>query len=62
MVINDREDLIALREELRQTLNVLDELEPKMPVTIGSKADAEAIERGLKEAIQQVNKAAKGLK
>ena len=62
MVINDREDLIALREELRETLKELDKLESKMPVTVGSKAEAKAIEDGLKEVIQQVNKAAKGLK
>lgn len=62
MVINDREDLVALRGELQEALKQLDELEEKMPLTIASKAEAEALERGLKEVIQQVSKAAKGLK
>jgi hypothetical protein len=61
-VLNDREDLVALRAELQDTLKQLTELEKTLPSGIRSKADADALERGLKEVLQQVGKTAKGLK
>ncbi len=61
-VLNDREDLVALRVELQDTLKQLNELEKTLPSGIRSKADAEALERGLKEVLQQVGKTAKALK
>lgn len=62
-VIRDLEDLVTLRTELQETLKKLDEIE-KTGLTggISSKAEAEEIERGLTEALEQVRAAKKNLK
>lgn len=57
-VINDREDLEALREELKDTLKQLEELEKDLPSGIRTKEEARQIE----SVLRQVIKAAKGLK
>jgi hypothetical protein len=61
-VIRDLEDLVTLRTELQDTLKQLAELEKSVPSAIRSKADADALERGLSEVIQQIRKTAKGVK
>lgn len=62
-VIRDKEDLVTLRSELQDTLKKLDELEKTgLASGIGSKAEAEEIERGLTEALEQVRAAKKNLK
>jgi hypothetical protein len=60
-VIQHMEDLVALRAELQTTLKSLDVLQKEgLPSALGSKADAEALERGLTEALEQVRAAKKG--
>lgn len=61
-VLNDLEDLVTLRVELQETLKQLTELEKALPSGIRSKDDAAALERGLKEVLEQVGKTAKRLK
>ena len=62
-VIRDVEDLAKLRTELKDTLKSLDEIEKEgLPTAIQSRAEAEALERSLTEALAQVKKAKEGLK
>jgi len=63
-VITDKEDLVTLRTELQDTLKRLDELEKTGLAASGitSKAEADEIERGLTEALEQVRAAKKNLK
>lgn len=61
--IRDREDIAVVREQLRETLAKLDELERGgLPGDIQTRAEAESIEAGLKEALEQVQAAKKKLK
>lgn len=61
-VIENLEDLATLRTELQATLKSLDALEKEgLPGSIGSKREAEALERGLTEALEQVRAAKKKL-
>lgn len=54
-VIEDLEDIAAVKKELTETLAQLEALETKgLPSGIRTKADAEAIERSLTEALEQV--------
>jgi hypothetical protein len=57
-VINDREDLEALRQELKETLEQLDDLEKDLPSGIRTKDEARQIE----SVLRQVIRTAKGLK
>jgi hypothetical protein len=62
-VIENREDLITLRADLKETLSKLDQIEKAgLPSVIRSKADAEALEASLTEALEQVRAAKKGVK
>ena len=62
-VLRHLEDLASLRTELQDTLKKLDEIEKAgLPSAIGSKSEAEAIESGLTEILDQVRNAKKGLK
>jgi hypothetical protein len=62
-VIHDLEDLVTLRGELKETLTRLDEIEKAgLASGIGSKAEAEQLERNLSEALEQVRAAKKNLK
>lgn len=62
-VIENLEDLVALRDELTQTLKELDAIEKEgLASGIRTAAEAEALERGLNEALDQVRKAKKNLK
>lgn len=62
-VIRYREDLTSLRADLKETLARLDAVEKGgLPSSIGSKAEAEALEDGLTAALEQVRAAKKGLK
>lgn len=59
-VIQNLEDLAALKTELQATLKSLDALQKEgLPSAIGSKSEAEALERGLTEALEQVRAAKK---
>jgi hypothetical protein len=62
-VINDKEDLVTLRNELGETLKRLDEVE-RSGLTSGltSKAQAEELEKNLSEALEQVRAAKDRLK
>ena len=61
-VIQNLEDLATLRTELQATLKSLDAIEKEgLPGSIGSKSEAEALERGLTEALEQVRAAKKKL-
>jgi len=62
-VVADREDLVALRGELQETLKRLDEIEKAgLPSGIGSRSEAEQIERSLSEALEQVRAIKKEMK
>jgi hypothetical protein len=59
-VIENLEDLATLRTELQATLKSLDAIEKEgLPGSISSKSEAEALERGLTEALEQVRAAKK---
>jgi hypothetical protein len=61
-VIQNVEDLATLRTELQATLKSLDAIEKEgLPGSIGSKSEAEALERGLTAALEQVRAAKKKL-
>jgi hypothetical protein len=60
-VIQHLEDLVTLKAELQATLKSLDALQKELPSALGSKQEAEALERGLTEALEQVRTAKKGL-
>jgi hypothetical protein len=61
-VIQNMEDLTTLRTELQATLKSLDAIQKEgLPGSIGSKSEAEALERGLTEALEQVRAAKKKL-
>lgn len=60
--IRDREDIAVVREQLRETLAKLDEIERGgLPGDIQTRAEADAVEAGLKEALEQVQAAKKKL-
>ena len=62
-VIEDLEDLVTLRGELQETLARLDELEKEgLASGIQSRADADAMERSLTEALEHVRRRREGLK
>jgi hypothetical protein len=61
-LIQNLEDLATLKAELQATLKSLDALQKEgLPTSIGSKSEAEALERGLTEALEQVRAAKKKL-
>ena len=61
-VIQHMEDLVALKAELQETLKSLDGIQKEgLPSAVGSKADAEALERSLNDALSQVRAAKKNL-
>jgi len=54
--------LAVLKADLQATLKSLDAIQKdKLPSAFGSKAEAEALERGLAEALEQVRAAKKSL-
>lgn len=63
-VIEHLEDLVTLRADLQDTLKQLDVLEKDggLQSGIASKADAEAMEKALSQALEQVRKAKETLK
>lgn len=62
-VIEHLEDLVALRADLQETLKQLDALQKDgLKSAIASKADADAMEKSLTEALDQVRAARKTLK
>jgi hypothetical protein len=62
-VIQHMEDLVALRAELQETLKQLDVMQKEgLPSSIGSKAEADALEQSLTAALEQVRAAKKNLK
>lgn len=62
-VIEDLEDLVTIRGELRATLARLDEIEKSgLQSSIQTRADADAMERQLTEALDFVRKRKEGLK
>jgi hypothetical protein len=61
-VIESLDDLTTLKTELQATLKSLDSIQKEgLPVSIASKKDAEALERSLTEALDQVRAAKKNL-
>jgi hypothetical protein len=61
--IQDRQDIATVRQQLRETLTKLDEVEKGgLPGDIQTRAEAEALEASLKEALEQVQAAKKNLK
>ena len=62
-VIEHIEDLVALKADLQDTLKQLEVIQKQgLPSAIGSKADAELMEKNLTEALEQVRAAKKGIK
>jgi hypothetical protein len=61
-VIRDLEDLATLRTELQETLKGLEEMARDLPSGITSRAEADALERSLTDALKHVQAAKKGLK
>ncbi len=62
-VIEHLEDLVALRADLQDTLKQLDVLQKEgLKSAIASKADADAMEKSLTDALEQVRAARKSLK
>lgn len=62
-VIRDSEDLAGVRKELQDTLAKLDAMEREgLPGNITTRAEAEALETGLKAALEQVAAQKKNLK
>jgi len=61
-VIKHLEDLVTLRAELQDTMKRLDAMKEGLTSAIGTKAEAESMERGLTEALEQVRAAKKGVK
>jgi len=64
IVIEHLEDLVALKADLQDTIKQLDAIQKEGGLTssLGSKADAEALEKSLTEALDQVRAAKKTLK
>jgi hypothetical protein len=63
LIIEHLEDLVTLKAELQDTLKQLDVIQKEgLPSAIGSKAEAEAMEKSLTEALEQVRAAKKGIK
>ena len=59
-VVQNVEDLTRLKAELNDTLKSLDTIQKEgLPSSIRSKSEAEAMERGLSEALEQVRAAKK---
>ena len=62
-VIQHAEDLVSLRAELQDTLRQLDAIQKEgLPSSIGSKAEAAALEESLSAALEQVRAAKKNLR
>jgi hypothetical protein len=62
-VIEDIEDLATIRRELQETVQQLDAIEKEgLPGSIKTKADAEALEASLTQALEQVRAQKKNLK
>jgi hypothetical protein len=62
-VIQDPEDLVAVRRELQETLAKLDEIEKEgLPGSIRTRAEADALEASLTQALEQVRAQKKNLK
>jgi hypothetical protein len=62
-VIEHVEDIVALRAELQETLKQIDAIQKEgLPSSIGSRAEAAALEQSLNAALEQVRSAKKGLK
>jgi hypothetical protein len=61
-IIKDLEDLVTLRTELQETLKKLDEVEKGLGSAFSTKAQADVIERGLTDALEQVKRAKKGMR
>jgi hypothetical protein len=62
-VIEHIEDLVALKADLQDTLKQLDVIQKEgLPSAIGTKADADAMEKSLTEALEQVRAAKKTIK
>lgn len=56
-LIRSKDDLVALRNELQETLKQLGEIEKAgLPTQVRSREEAETLERGLTEALEQVRK------
>lgn len=64
LVIENLEDLVTLRADLQETLKQLDVLEKEggFQSGIASRADADAMEKALTQALEQVRKARETLK
>ena len=61
-IIEHLEDLVTLKADLQATLKGLEAMQKEgLPSAIASKADADALERGLTEALEQVRAAKKSL-
>jgi hypothetical protein len=61
-MLTDREDLVALRIQLQDALEQLEKLEPTLPSRVLAPAEADALEQGLNETIEQVRQKREGLK
>ncbi len=61
-VINDREDLIALRTELQETIDQLKKIQKTIPSGVKSEADAKKLAAALTEVSEQAMKSATELK
>lgn len=60
-VINDREDLAALRDELNETIAKLNALEQTLPSGVRSIEEAQAVQHGLETVIERVQNIANEL-
>lgn len=62
-IIEDLEDLVTIRKELQQTLTRLEEVEREgQTFSIRTRDQAEDIERGLTQALEQVRRAKENLR
>ncbi|HEX4955152.1 MAG TPA: hypothetical protein VF017_17310 [Thermoanaerobaculia bacterium] len=63
IIIENIEDLVTIKNELRETLKALEQMEAKgLPSAFSSRDEAEAIEKSLEEALAQVRAQKKNLK
>ena len=62
-VIEDLEDLVTIRRELQETIKQLDAIEKEgVPSSIKTRAEADALEASLTQALEQVRAQKKNLK
>ncbi len=62
LIVNDRQELAVLREELQETIKQLDDIEKQLPTGFATKANAKAMADALDGVADKIRKASSGLK